>query len=171
MCIAVAIAAVVVLQFVPSKYRAEIESADPDPRILVYPGDVRGVEEERAARQRRGCEPGRVADVARPAAPGCQRLDLASIPEFEAGPKSNLLREALVALGLMRDPGRNSPEERVLKVFYENLEVYRVDGSRVISVRFTSRDPERAARIANALVEEYLDLQSSVKRETTDFAA
>mgnify|MGYP002831359618 CR=1 FL=1 len=47
----------------------------------------------------------------------------------------------------------------------------RVDGSRVISVRYVSRDPELAARVANAVVEEYLDLQSSVKRETTDIAA
>ena len=44
LCIAVAIATVVVLQFVPSKYRAEskvlIQTSD-----SVYPGDVRGVEE------------------------------------------------------------------------------------------------------------------------------
>jgi succinoglycan biosynthesis transport protein ExoP len=171
LCIAVAVAAVVLLQFVPSKYRAEskvlIQTSD-----AVYPGDVRGIEEERALLDNEGVasqvELLMSRDLLRRVA---QRLDLASIPEFEAGPTSNLFREALVALGLMRDPGRNSPEERVLKVFYENLEVYRVDGSRVISVRFTSRDPERAARIANALVEEYLDLQSSVKRETTDFAA
>ncbi|WP_037544970.1 exopolysaccharide transport family protein [Stappia stellulata] len=171
LCVAVAIATIVLLQFVPSKYRAEskvlIQTSD-----AVYPGDVRGIEEERALLDNEGVasqvELLMSRDLLRRVA---QRLDLASIPEFEAGPKSNLFRDALVALGLMRDPGRNSPEERVLKVFYENLEVYRVDGSRVISVRFTSRDPERAARVANALVEEYLDLQSSVKRETTDFAA
>lgn len=141
LCVAVAIATVVVLQFVPSKFRAEskvlIQTSD-----AVYPGDVRGIEEERALLDNEGVasqvELLMSRDLLRRVA---QRLDLAAIPEFEAGPTSSLFRETLVALGLMRDPGRNSREERVLKVFYKNLEVYRVDGSRVISVRFTSRDP------------------------------
>ncbi|WP_417768901.1 GumC family protein [Stappia sp.] len=170
LCFVVAIGAFVLLQLVPSRYRAEskvlIETSD-----SVYPGDARGVEEERALLDNEGVasqvELLLSRDLLRRVA---KRLDLASLPEFDAG-SSSLLRDMFVALGLMRDPGSNSREERVLKVFYENLDVYRVDGSRVISVRFVSKDPEVAARVANALVEEYIDLQSSVKRETTDLAA
>ncbi|MBC2859353.1 exopolysaccharide transport family protein [Stappia sp. 28M-7] len=160
----------VILQFVPARYRAEskvlIETSN-----IVYPGDVRGAEEERALLDTEGVasqvELLQSRDLMRRVA---QRLDLASVPEFEAG-SSSLVREMFVALGLMRDGDSNTREERVLKVFYDNLEVFRVDGSRVISVRYVSRDPELAARVANAVVEEYLDLQSSVKRETTDIAA
>lgn len=170
LCVAVAVGALVLLQLVPSRYRAEskvlIETSN-----SVYPGDTRGVEEERALLDNEGVasqvELLLSRDLLRRVA---QRLDLASLPEFDAG-SSSLLRDMFVALGLMRDPGSNSREERVLKVFYDNLDVYRVDGSRVISVRFVSKDPEVAARVANALVEEYIDLQSSVKRETTDLAA
>jgi uncharacterized protein involved in exopolysaccharide biosynthesis len=170
LCVAIAIGVFVILQFVPSRYRAEskvlIETSD-----IVYPGDARGVEEERALLDNEGVasqvELLLSRDLLRRVA---KRLDLASVPEFEAG-ASSLLRDMFVALGLMRDPGSNSREERVLKVFYDNLDVFRVDGSRVISVTFVSKDPELAARVANALVEEYIDLQSSVKRETTDLAA
>lgn len=167
---AVVILTFLILQFVPARYRAEskvlIETSN-----IVYPGDVRGAEEERALLDTEGVasqvELLQSRDLMRRVA---QRLDLASVAEFEAG-SSSLVRDMFVALGLMRDAGSNTREERVLKVFYDNLEVFRVDGSRVISVRYVSRDPELAARIANAVVEEYLDLQSSVKRETTDIAA
>ena len=170
LCLAVGVGLALILQFVPPKYRAEskvlIQTAE-----TIYPGETRGVEEERALLDTEGvasqAELLMSRDLLRRVA---QRLDLASVPEFEAG-SSSLVRDMLVALGLRRDPGRNSAEERVLKVFYENLEVFRVDGSRVISVRFISEDAELAAKVANALVEEFLELQSSVKRETTDFAA
>ena len=170
LCVVVAIGTFVLLQLVSPRYRAEskvlIETSD-----SVYPGDARGVEEERALLDNEGVasqvELLLSRDLLRRVA---QRLDLASLAEFDAG-SSSLLRDMFVALGLMRDPGSNSREERVLKVFYDNLDVYRVDGSRVISVRFVSKDPEVAARVANALVEEYINLQSSVKRETTDLAA
>ncbi|WP_186399000.1 exopolysaccharide transport family protein [Stappia sp. P2PMeth1] len=159
-----------VLQVVPSRYRAEskvlIETSN-----VVYPGEARGAEEERALLDNEGVasqvELLQSRDLLRRVA---KRLDLASIPEFEAG-SSSLIQDMFVALGVMRDPGSNTREERVLKVFYDNLEVFRVDGSRVISVRYVSKNPELAARVANAVVEEYLDLQSSVKRETTDMAA
>jgi len=170
LCVAVGLVLAIALQFVAPKYRAEskvlIQTSE-----SIYPGEARGVEEERALLDTEGVasqvELLMSRDLLRRVA---QRLDLASVPEFEAG-SSSLFGDMLVALGLSRDPGRNSREERVLKAFYEKLDVFRVDGSRVISVRFVSEDAELSAEVANALVEEYIDLQSSVKRETTDFAA
>lgn len=171
LCAAVALIALVGLQFVSPKYRGEakvlIETSG-----TVYPGDARGAEEERALLDGEGVasqvELLMSRDLARRVA---KRMDLAAVPEFGGNGSSGLVTDMFISLGLMRDPGRTSREERVLKKFYENLEVYRVDGSRVIAVRFVSRDPELAAGVANALVEEYLNLQSTVKRETTDFAA
>lgn len=170
LCVAVGLVLAIALQFVAPKYRAEskvlIQTSE-----SIYPGEARGVEEERALLDTEGVasqvELLMSRDLLRRVA---QRLDLASVPEFEAG-STSLVGDMLVALGLSRDPGRNSREERVLKAFYERLDVFRVDGSRVISVRFVSEDAELSADVANALVEEYIDLQSSVKRETTDFAA
>lgn len=165
----VALIAALALQFVPSHYRAEskilIETSE-----AVYPGDARGVEEERALLDNEGVQSQvellQSRDLLRRVA---QRLDLASDPQFERG--GSLVRDMFVALGMMRDPDRNSVEERVLKILSEDLDVFRINGSRVISVTYVSRDPELSARVANAIVEEYLNLQSSVKRETTDLAA
>uniref|UniRef100_UPI003BADAD6E exopolysaccharide transport family protein n=1 Tax=Stappia sp. TaxID=1870903 RepID=UPI003BADAD6E len=168
--IAVAVLAFVVLQLVPAKYRSEskvlIETSD-----IVYPGDARGVEEERALLDNEGIQSQvellMSRDLLRRVA---KRLDLAAEAEFQGGGGS-LVSDMFVALGMLRDPGRSSLEERVLKTLYEHLDVFRVDGSRVITVRYTSRDAELSARVANGIVEEYLNLQSSVKRETTDLAA
>ncbi|WP_153769533.1 exopolysaccharide transport family protein [Labrenzia sp. CE80] len=166
----VAASVFLVLQFVPSKYKGEarvlIESKDSD-----YPGTTRGVEEERAVLDNEGVASQvqllKSADLARRVA---KRLDLASIAEFEADNGSGIVSDALVMLGISRDPARISPEERVLKVFYENLDIYRLEGSRVIAVDFSAQDPELAAAVANTILDEYISLQSSAKRKTTEFA-
>lgn len=169
--IAAGLVTMLALQLTPSKYRGEtkilIERSE-----AVYPGDNRGQEEERALLDTEGVASQvqllTSRDLARRVA---KRLDLASIPEFEAGEGSGPVSSLMVMFGLMRDPAYVSPEERVLKVFYKNLKVYRVEGSRVIAVEFSSTDPERAATVANTVVEEYLALQSAAKRQNTEFAA
>ncbi|MBA5776128.1 succinoglycan transporter [Stappia sp. F7233] len=169
--LAAGLAAMLVLQLTPSKYRGEtkilIEGSE-----AVYPGDNRGQEEERALLDTEGVASQvqllTSRDLARRVA---KRLDLASIPEFEAGEGGGPISALMVMFGLMRDPAYVSPEERVLKVFYKNLKVYRVEGSRVIAVEFSSTDPERAATVANTIVEEYIALQSAAKRQNTEFAA
>ncbi len=169
--ICVAIGTLLVLQVVPSKYKGEarvlIESKGSD-----YPGASRGIEEERALLDSEGVASQvqllMSADLARRVA---KRLDLVSVPEFEAGARDGLISDALVMFGLARDPARISPEERALKVFYKNLDIYRLEDSRVIAVEFSSEDPELAAAVANTIVDEYIALQSSAKRETTAFAS
>ncbi|MEO9902990.1 MAG: GumC family protein, partial [Nisaea sp.] len=166
----VAASVFLVLQFVPSKYKGEarvlIESKDSD-----YPGTTRGVEEERAVLDNEGIASQvqllKSADLARRVA---KRLDLAFIAEFKANGGGSIVSDALVMLGISRDPARISPEERVLKVFFENLDIYRLEGSRVIAVDFSAQDPELAAAVANTILDEYISLQSSAKRKTTEFA-
>ncbi|MBD8892876.1 exopolysaccharide transport family protein [Roseibium litorale] len=158
------------LQFVPSKYKGEarllIESKE-----STFPGSSRGVEEERALLDNEGVASQvqllMSGDLARRVA---KKLDLASIPEFKASGSGSLLSSALVMLGVMPDQSRNSVEERVLKVYFKNLDVYRLEGSRVIAVEYSSEDPELAAQVANTILDEYIILQSSAKRKTNEVA-
>ena len=166
----VALGTFLALQFVSPKYKGAaqvlIESKDAN-----YPGAQRGVEGERALLDNEGVASQvqllMSADLARRVA---KRLDLSSVPEFDAESGDGLISDALAMVGFGQDRSRISPEERVLKVFYKNLDIYLLDGSRVIAVEFSSKDPELAAAVANTIVDEYMVLQSRVKRETTEFA-
>lgn len=91
-----------------------------------------------------------------------QDLDLAENPEF-AG-RSGVLTSLFSLVGL---GGQEAEEDRILEAFYDRLEVYQVNQSRVIAIQFASRDPLLAARVANTLAEEYLEMQRAAKRDTT----
>ncbi|WP_417682022.1 succinoglycan transporter [Roseibium sp.] len=159
------------LQMVPSKYKGEakvlIESTDGK-----FPGATRGVEEERALLDAEGISSQvqllMSADLARRVA---KRLDLAGVPEFKAAITGSSLDDIFSLIGLSSDTSRSSVEEKVLKHYYENLEIYRLEGSRVIAVEYSAEDPELAAAVANTILDEYITLQASVKRETTEVAA
>jgi uncharacterized protein involved in exopolysaccharide biosynthesis/Mrp family chromosome partitioning ATPase len=99
-------------------------------------------------------------------------LKLGERPEFDPvlGGVS-LLRQVLAITGLAKDPLKMSPEERVLEAWYERLTAFAVDKSRVIAVEFTSADPELAAKVANAVVEAYLELQQAAKHDQTRVAS
>jgi polysaccharide biosynthesis transport protein len=60
-----------------------------------------------------------------------------------------------------------SPLETAVATFLKNLEVSRSDLSHVISIDFTSTDREKAARIANAVAQSYVDNQLAQKRTAT----
>src|SRR5947199_2498426 len=60
-----------------------------------------------------------------------------------------------------------TPEERVLESYFERLAVFPVDKSRVISVELRSADPELAARVANAVAENYLAVQQTARQDQT----
>ncbi|WP_299814815.1 exopolysaccharide transport family protein [uncultured Roseibium sp.] len=159
------------LQFVAPKYKAEarilIESTDNN-----FPGGARGVEEERAVLDSEGVASQvqllMSADLARRVA---NKLDLAAIPEFDARGTGTLVSNVMSLIGLGGRTTANSAEERVLKHFYENLQIYRLEGSRVIAVDYQAENPVLAARVANAIVDEYLSIQSSAKRATTEQAS
>lgn len=159
------------LQLVPSKYKGEakvlIESTDGK-----FPGATRGVEEERALLDAEGISSQvqllMSADLGRRVA---KRLDLAAVPEFRDAIAGSALDDLFSLIGLSSDMSRSSVEEKVLKHYYENLEIYRLEGSRVIAVEYSAEDPELAAAVANTILDEYIALQASAKRETTEVAA
>src|SRR5262249_17359835 len=81
------------------------------------------------------------------------------------------LRHLMSLVGIGKDPLKMTAEERALEAYYERLTAFPVDKSRVISVEFSSADPELAALAANAVAQAYLELQQSAKQDQTRMAS
>ncbi|RXT44853.1 GumC family protein [Bradyrhizobium betae] len=91
---------------------------------------------------------------------------LAERPEFDPVLQGISPLKSLAALvGIGRDPFSMTPEERVLDAYYERLQAYAVDKSRVIVVEFQSQDPELAVRVANSIADGYLVLQQNARQD------
>ncbi|QOZ69707.1 GumC family protein [Bradyrhizobium arachidis] len=91
---------------------------------------------------------------------------LAERPEFDPVLQGVSPLKSLAALvGIGRDPFSMTPEERVLDAYYERLQAYAVDKSRVIVVEFQSADPDLAARVANSIADGYLVLQQDARQD------
>jgi succinoglycan biosynthesis transport protein ExoP len=97
-------------------------------------------------------------------------LKLAERSEFEPAIGWSLFYGPLSFVGLGRDLSAMSAEERVLERYYERLNVYPIEKSRVIVVEFQSRDSDLAAAVANKIAEEYLLLQQQAKRDAMRLA-
>ncbi len=98
-------------------------------------------------------------------------LKLYDRPEFEAEAKnSSALSGILALLHLKKSPLDKAPEERMLDAFTERLQVYQINSSRVIGISFTSRDPELAASVPNAMAQVYLSMQSGAKLDSNSEA-
>lgn len=98
------------------------------------------------------------------------KLKLAELPEFDpvlAGTPTIIskIKAVLGRLGIVKNPLRMTPQERVLDSYYDRLTVYPVEKSRVIVIDFLSEDPQLAARVANAIADDYLELQRKTKQE------
>jgi succinoglycan biosynthesis transport protein ExoP len=94
------------------------------------------------------------------------KLKLNELPEFDStlGGVSPV-KAVLGMLGIIKNPASMTPEERVLEAYYDRLTVFPVEKSRVIVIDFLSEDPELAARVANTIADDYLQLQRKVKQE------
>lgn len=91
---------------------------------------------------------------------------LAERPEFDPVLQGVSPLKSLAALvGIGRDPFSMTPEERVLDAYYDRLQAYAVDKSRVVVVEFQSQDPELAVRVANSIADGYLVLQQNARQE------
>ena len=97
-----------------------------------------------------------------------KKLNLANTPEFDpAVAGSSPLRVLLGLIGIGRDRSTMSKEELTLAAFYDHLNVYAVEKSRVIAVGFSSANPTLAANVANAMAETYLHMQQTAKQDQT----
>ena len=96
---------------------------------------------------------------------------LAAKPEFDPAVNGSLTRTLLTLVGIGRDPSSMSPEERTLESFYDRLNVFAIEKSRVIAVDFSSADPDLAARVANDVAETYLKMQQTATQDQTRAAS
>lgn len=111
----------------------------------------------------------RSRDLARSVA---AKLDLAKSAEFDSalgGP--SLTNRLLGLIGIDRSGNAGTAEDRVLARYYEKLDVFAMDKTRVIVVDFSSYDPDLAAEAANSIAEQYIALQQNAKREVNSDAA
>jgi uncharacterized protein involved in exopolysaccharide biosynthesis/Mrp family chromosome partitioning ATPase len=100
-----------------------------------------------------------------------KKENLTSKSEFDPAVNGSPWRALLTLVGLSRDPGAMSPEERTFESFYDRLNVYAIEKSRVIAVDFSSADPELAARVANDIAETYLTMQQTTTQDQTRAAS
>ncbi len=99
-------------------------------------------------------------------------LDLQGNDEFDPlAHGAGAATRALMMLGLARDPTQTSPEDRILETFGDKLSVLSPTKTRVLSIEFTSRNPDLAAKGANAVAETYLEFQQDAKRDHARGAA
>jgi succinoglycan biosynthesis transport protein ExoP len=91
---------------------------------------------------------------------------LAERPEFDPVLQGVSPLKSLAALvGIGRDPFSMTPEERVLDAYYDRLQAYAVDKSRVIVIEVQSADPDLAVRVANSIADGYLVLQQAARQD------
>lgn len=89
-------------------------------------------------------------------------------PEQARQPSSSATRDGLIQNGR---PGSNPPTKDALVVaFVDRMKVQRVRSTLLISISFRATDPVKAATIANAVAEVYLNEQLESKKRLTGFA-
>jgi succinoglycan biosynthesis transport protein ExoP len=103
-----------------------------------------------------------------------RKLHLTDDPEFTGRAGGSifstaigLVRSAVNLLSGGEPPSSFEVERQAVETFEKQLVVKRLGLTYVISVSFRSLDPDRAAKIANALVESYIDDQLEAKYQTT----
>ncbi|SCB15437.1 GumC family protein [Rhizobium hainanense] len=97
-------------------------------------------------------------------------LKLYDRPEFAAGSNGSALSDILIKMHLKRAAADKAPEERMLDAFNSRLQVYQINSSRVIGISFTSRNPDLAASVPNAMAQVYLSMQSGAKLDSNSEA-
>lgn len=98
-------------------------------------------------------------------------LDLASYEEFDTPKQPSTIESILISIGLISNPFDIPAEERILKEFYERLDVFQVAASRVIVIEFSSEDPKLAALVPNAMADAFLRVQSGEKLKDNTVAS
>ncbi len=91
-----------------------------------------------------------------------KQLKLAQKPEFD--PANASLTDKIMTI-LNRRPELGLDDSIIAKM-RERLKIYRVESSRVIVVEFSSKDPELAASVPQAIANAYLTNQQAAKLQT-----
>ena len=104
-----------------------------------------------------------------------EKLQLLDDPEFAASGGRSILGSIRGAFEVLFKPSATKPapdpKEAAMATFADRLKVSRVGFSRVIEIDFSSRSPERAAQIANAVADAYIVDQLEAKLKANRVAA
>jgi len=98
------------------------------------------------------------------------RLGLAEDPNFVAEGRS-FLAEALSLLGSLTGRPVLTPTRQAMRIVHNNLGVARSGLSAVIRVDYIDSDPERAAQIANAVADAYVNSRVDARRKVAETAS
>lgn len=163
----VLVASVAVVNLITPRYKSEARILiDGRENVFLRPNSDRSTEERQALDPEAVTSQVQLVlsrDLAREI---IKKNKLAERPEFDPVLQGISPLKSLAALvGIGRDPFSMTPEERVLDAYYDRLQAYAVDKSRVIVVEFQSQDPELAVRVANSIAEGYLVLQQSARQD------
>src|SRR5712671_6540805 len=106
------------------------------------------------------------------------QLQLESLPEFNSPKwwqfwprKKKSPKPQTFAIGPMPEARDRELSQRVLERFQDGLTIDPVNRSRLVAVRFDSRDPELAARVVNTLASDYVDQSLEARWQATQRAA
>ena len=107
-----------------------------------------------------------------------EQLRLDTLPEFNSPrwwqiwPKTKKPSTAQTfAIGPVPAGGDRELSQRVLERFQDQLTIDPINRSRLVTVRFDSRDPELAARVVNTLAADYVDQSLEARWQATQKAA
>ena len=95
-----------------------------------------------------------------------ERFDLLGRPEFNPKDDWSPIGGLKELLGVERRPQTVSDAEQVLERYFDKLKVYQANRARVVTVEFSSTDPNLSADIPNAITREYIATQRTLKRGT-----
>jgi polysaccharide biosynthesis transport protein len=97
-----------------------------------------------------------------------QSLNLQERAEFDSLKSGvSLKRKVMLALGFGEDPRLKTLEQRALGTLTEQLNVFQVPQSNVVTVRYSSADPKTAAEVANSIVDLYVNSTAETRLQPT----
>ncbi len=106
------------------------------------------------------------------------QLQLDALPEFNSPKwwqfwprKKKSPPPRTFTIGPMPEARDRELSQRVLERFQDGLTIDPVNRSRLVAVRFDSRDPELAARVVNTLASDYVDQSLEARWQATQRAA
>jgi succinoglycan biosynthesis transport protein ExoP len=92
-----------------------------------------------------------------------KQLSLDGNDEFNRPATAGRFERAMRFFGI--NSTQPAPDERILQSFSERLTVQSQRNAGGLTVAFSSRDPDMAARAANAIADVYIEMQQEAKRE------
>ncbi len=94
-----------------------------------------------------------------------ETLKLRGNPEFDKQAQPGSVRSLLMATGLMKTPTEAQREEALIDEVRERLLAFTTGLSRVMTIEFSSQDPQLAARGANTFAALFLEAQAESKKQ------